>query len=452
MTQVFVLNSAYGLMTAVAAMDAGAIPASGSGRILVTVNAAIIPEAADGIDTAAHLATLRARFDRVVDLNELLAPERPPHWRVSGGEAPVLERLLRQAWRIGDGEVHLYLQSPQVAPSRVFIDIFAGAPVTIVGDGLMTYSPIRNRWPHSVAGRVVGVVYADTVPGVAPLLFAESGAARIPVPPPALRAVVGEVADATADPAIDALTGLPRPALVLGQYLAALKLISVEEELQMQREMIDAAMRWRPSAIVFKPHPSAAPSVIDELADHARVRGVAFEVFRGTTPAEVLALRLPFVGAVAGFSTALPTLQALNGSPIAAVGTELLLQRLTPYENGNRIPVTIIDALTRADSPYRGERMQELVDAVGYAMQPLIADHLRPRAEAFLTSAPTRERERYFAQARLTSLQLPGGGRPGLLARVTARRDGASRITEATLAVRGAQRRSRRAWKALRGG
>ena len=41
MTQIFVLNSAYGLMTAVAAMDAGAIPASPSGRILVAVNAAI---------------------------------------------------------------------------------------------------------------------------------------------------------------------------------------------------------------------------------------------------------------------------------------------------------------------------------------------------------------------------------------------------------------------------
>ena len=57
LTQIFVLNSAYGLMTAVAAMDAGAIPASLSGRILVAVNAAIILEAAPGIGDAAHLAT-----------------------------------------------------------------------------------------------------------------------------------------------------------------------------------------------------------------------------------------------------------------------------------------------------------------------------------------------------------------------------------------------------------
>ncbi|THE08562.1 hypothetical protein E1I21_02655 [Microbacterium oleivorans] len=450
MTQIFVLNSAYGLMTAVAAMDAGAVPASTSGRILVAVNAAIIPEAGDGIVDAPHLASLRSRFDRVVDLNELLAPERPPHWRVTTGQAPVLQRLLRQAWEIGDGEVELFLQSPQVAPSRVFIDVFTGAPVSVVGDGLMTYSPIRNRWPHTVAGRVVGVVYADTVPGVEPLLFA--GTDRLPVPPEALRTVIDEVADATDDPDIDALTTLECPALILGQYLSALKLITPDEELQMQCEMIDRALEWSPGSIVFKPHPSAAPALIDDLAAHAATRGVAFAVFRGGTPAEVLALRLPFVGAVAGFSTALPTLQALTGLPIAAVGTELLLQRLRPYENGNRIPVTIIDALTRPDSPYQGERMQHLVDAVGYAMQPVIAAHLRPRAEEFLAVASAEERHRYFAHTRLSSLGLHGGTRPGLLARALGPRDGASRITEIQLAIRGARRRGKRAWKALRGG
>ncbi|MEI2269725.1 alpha-2,8-polysialyltransferase family protein [Microbacterium sp. No. 7] len=450
MTQIFVLNSAYGLMTAVAAMDAGALPASSSGRILVAVNAAIIPEAGDGIVDAPHLAALRSRFDRVIDLNELLAPERPPHWRVTVGEAPVLERLLRQAWGIGDHAVELFLQSPQVAPSRVFIDVFMGAPVSIVGDGLMTYSPIRNRWPHTVAGRVVGVVYADTVPEVEPLLFA--GTDRLPVPATALRAVVDEVAAATDDPAIDALGDLDRPALVLGQYLSALKLITADEELQMQCDMIDRALEWTPGAIVFKPHPSAAPALIDDLAAHAESRGVRFTVFRGGTPAEVLALRAPFVGAVAGFSTALPTLQALTGLPIAAVGTELLLQRLTPYENGNRIPVTIIDALTRADSPYRGERMQHLVDAVGFAMQPVIAAHLRPRAEEFLTEATADERHRYFARTRLSSLGLPGGARPGLFARALGAQSGASRINEIQLALRGARRRGKRAWKALRGG
>lgn len=449
MTQIFVLNSAYGLMTAIAAMDAGVIPNSTSGRILVAVNAAIVPEAGRGIGDAPHLATLRARFDRVVDLNELLAPERPSHWRATVAEAAVLGRLLRQAWGIGD-QVELYLQSPQVAPSRVFIDVFDGAPVSIIGDGLMTYSPIRDKWPHSVAGRVVGVVYVDAVPGVEPLLFA--GTARVPVPASALRSVVEEVSVASVDPDLDALAELSRPALVLGQYLSALGLVSAAEEAEMQRDMVDRALTWSPGAIVFKPHPSATPALIDDLTAHAASRGIPLTVFRGGTPAEVLALRLPFVGAVAGFSTALPNLQALAGLPIAAVGTELLLQRLTPFENGNRIPVTIIDALTRPESPYEGGRMQLLVDAVGYAMQPVIAAQLRTRAEEFLAAATVAERERYFARARLSALGLRGGPPPGLLARALAPRGGASRVVEVQLALRGAQRRGKRAWKALRGG
>ncbi|MFL0565118.1 polysialyltransferase family glycosyltransferase [Microbacterium sp. 179-I 1D1 NHS] len=449
MTQIFVVNSAYGLMTAVAGMDAGAIPAAGEARILVAVNAAIIPEVGEGIVDAAHLATLRDRFDLVIDLNALLAPERPAHWQVTVAEAAVLERLLRQAWRIDGDRVELYLQSPQVAPSRVFIDVFPGAPVSIIGDGLMTYSPLRDRWPPAVARRVTGVVYADTVPGVEPLLFA--GATRAPVGVMAFRAVVDEVARATLDPAIDELADVPRPALLLGQYLSALKLVSAEEERRMQRDMIDRALAWEPETIVFKPHPSAAPALIDDLDAHAAERGVAFRAFRGDAPAEVLALRVPFVGAVAGFSTALPTLHALTGLPIASVGTEVLLHRLTPFENGNRIPVTIIDALTRTDSPYRGESLQHLVDAVGYAMQPENAAPLRARAEEFLAAASPQERDRYLPPARLSSLGLPGGRRPGFFARRLGSRGGATRVAEVELILRGARRRSARAWRALRG-
>ena len=41
------------------------------------------------------------------------------------------------------------------------------------------------------------------------------------------------------------------------------------------------------------------------------------------------------------------TAHSIYELPIARYGTELLLERLTPYENSNRIPVTIVDALAR---------------------------------------------------------------------------------------------------------
>ena len=48
MTQLFVLNSAYGLATAAAAIDAGLIAGAGP-RILLSVNSVQIPETATAI-------------------------------------------------------------------------------------------------------------------------------------------------------------------------------------------------------------------------------------------------------------------------------------------------------------------------------------------------------------------------------------------------------------------
>ena len=45
------------------------------------------------------------------------------------------------------------------------------------------------------------------------------------------------------------------------------------------------------------------------------------------------------------FSTALCTASAFYGIPVARIGTEPLLDRLTPYQNSNRVPVTLVDAL-----------------------------------------------------------------------------------------------------------
>lgn len=453
MTQVFVLNSAYGLMTAAAAIDAGTVPPAAGPRILLTVNAAVVPEAVPDLADTPHLHSLLARFDRVESLGALLAPTPPTQWAPDVNDLPVFERLLRRAWQIGDGPLELFLQSPQVAPSRTMLRVFPGAEATIVGDGLMTYAPLRTRMPRSLTGRVVSVAYADVVPHVAPLLLAEVGARRAPVPVDRFRSVVEEVAAHTADVELDLLATSPMPtALLLGQYLAALGLVSADEEQAMQQRMVDEAVRFGPERIVFKPHPSAPPSLAAAVAGAARRRGLAFEVYDGGVPAEIVAARMRTAGVVAGFSTALPTVHALFGIPFAAVGNDLLLRRLDPYENSNRIPVTIVDALARDDSPYRdGARLQHLVDAVGYAMQPKIAAQLRPAAETFLTHADAHERDRYFAPARLRHLDLPGAPARTVLDRMFAASGMVGRLEQSRLAVRGAGRRADRAWKAVRG-
>lgn len=449
MTQVFVLHSGYGLLTAVAAIDEGLIESTDR-RILVVANTARVPETAPDLGDTAHLRPLLDRFDEVVSLNDLLAPVPPGAWQPRPEDRPPLERLLRAAWRLGDGELDLFVQSIQVTPAKTFLDIFPGARVTVVGDGLMTYSPIRDKMPHPQTSRVDAVVYADVVPGVAPVLFTEVGARRVPIPADRFAAVLTAATAGLAEPQLDALDDGTPTALVLGQYLAALELVTEEEEEELQRRMLERALEWNPQRIVFKPHPSAPPKTTAALRAHARARDIPFTEYRGELPAELLATRLNLVGAVAGFSTALPTMQAITGLPIAAVGTADLLRRLAPYENSNRVPLTIVDALTRTDDQWRDPaRLQQLIDTVGYAMQPRIVHHLRPRAVELLSSMAPEERVRYVSPERLRTLGLPGGAPMGAWARRFAAQSG--RIEELRLTARGAKRRLGRAWKEIRG-
>ena len=95
------------------------------------------------------------------------------------------------------------------------------------------------------------------------------------------------------------------------------------------------------------------------------------------------------------FSTALLTAATLYGLPVARVGTELVLSRLRPFENSNRLPATLVDALvpdlgtlgppgTATAGPAELARAAELSRVVGYLMQPRLHPELRPEASAWL--------------------------------------------------------------------
>ena len=112
--------------------------------------------------------------------------------------------------------------------------------------------------------------------------------------------------------------------------------------------------------------------------------------------AEVLYQRMRPALVVGCFSTALLTAATFYDLPTARTGTGLLLERLTPYQNSNRVPVTLVDALV-PDLADRGERPRAaaapaaiagLVATVGYAMQHQIYPQLRPEAERYLDRPP----------------------------------------------------------------
>ncbi|WP_306291638.1 polysialyltransferase family glycosyltransferase [Microbispora sp. GKU 823] len=126
--------------------------------------------------------------------------------------------------------------------------------------------------------------------------------------------------------------------------MSALGLVTAAEEAALHERMLRGLAARGHRTVLFKPHPAAGRRHARELRPVAAELGVDLLVAPETTPAEAcFAAHRPEL--VAGcFSTALVTARRLFGLPVAAVGTDLVLERLTPYENSNRIPATIADA------------------------------------------------------------------------------------------------------------
>ncbi|WP_307071648.1 polysialyltransferase family glycosyltransferase [Streptomyces sp. B3I8] len=423
--QVFQASTLYGAATLAAALDAGQFgPAGEARRVLLLTNNAAVPEVAPPMSEMTGFSTVAARFDQVEDWNEAIAPHHPGGWRPRPEDTDLWERVLRTRWELGAGPVTLVVESIQVSPARSLAAVFAGAPVHVYADGLMSYGPTRDEPPHSVAVRVQRLLHLDLVPGLRPLLLSEFGVAAELVPDDAFRAVLADLSRAAADdPEVVRAAEAAPTALLLGQYLAALNILTAEEEEDLHVRMLRGAAAAGHRSVVFKPHPTAPVRYGEALEREAAAAGVRLTTLRGTLLAEVFYAHLPLELVVGCFSTAMLTASAYYGIPTARVGTRAVLRQLTPYENSNRVPLVIVDhvvpdleAGAAARLPEAPPTLQPLVGAVGYGMQPVRYPWLRADAELLLAQDagdPGAEGEEryaaYFATERLTELDLPGG-------------------------------------------
>jgi hypothetical protein len=310
----------------------------------------------------------------------------------------------------------------QVAPALSFAQIFLGAPITVYADGLMSYGPTRNKLGLLVDSRIDRLLHLDLVPGLEPLLLTEFGVPSQVVPGAEFTKVLAEVADAAGDAGGDALDELPQnAALLLGQYLSALGILSAGEEEQLHLSMVRGAVALGHTKIVFKPHPTAPAHWTEPLTAEAAALGAELTVLHTPVPAEVVYQRARPALVAGCFSTALLTASVLYGIPVARTGTRLLLDRLVPYQNSNRVPVTIVHATlpdladaaaVRAWSPPSPEQvaaeLTPLLHTVGYCMQSQAHPELRDAAVTWLARNLTAETWPYFKRRRLTSLGLPG--------------------------------------------
>lgn len=411
-TQIFLSSTLYGTATLAAALDTDCF-APADRRILLVSNNATTPETSPSLDEMPGFERLRGRFDDVISWNETISPFHPGGWQPRLDDAPLWERHLRLAWNLGEDDIELAVESIQVQPALGIAQIFTGAPVTVYADGLMSYGPTRNKIDPLVGTRVTRLLHLDLVPGLKPLLLTEFGVEPEIVPTDAFSKVLAELEDTG-----DALPAVDEPALMLGQYLSALGILTAAEEEDLHVRMLKGAVELGHTRVVFKPHPSAPARWSRGLEKEAEKLGADLTVVDTPVLAEVLYQRMRPALVVGCFSTALLTASALYGLPVARIGTETLLERLTPYENSNRVPVTIVDALlpeltdraavTGQRPGLDTEELTGLVRAVGYAMQPKIYPELRPEVERYLTDRLNQHTWRYFKRRRLTSLALPG--------------------------------------------
>ncbi|MHC0431170.1 polysialyltransferase family glycosyltransferase [Streptomyces sp. O3] len=425
--QLFCASTLYGVATLAAAIDEGCFGPPVR-RVLLLSNNSATPELASPLDELPGFASLRGRFDEVISWNETIAPLHPSGWSPRADDAPLWERQLRNSWRLGDAPVRVTVESIQVNPALALARIFTDAPIDVYADGLMSYGPTRKKLDPLVGTRVRRLLHLDLVPGLAPLLLTEFDVPAEIVPTRTFTKVLAELADAsgTADTAdasdAQGAPSTPRaPALLLGQYLAALGILTDDEEEELHLRMLRGAVRLGHRHIVFKPHPTAPARFSDALEKEAALLGAELTSLDTPVLAETLYTRLRPALVVGCFSTALLTAASCYGLPVARVGTELLLDRLTPYQNSNRVPVTIVDALlpelddraaveswSLPDEDRVRAELSDLVKAVGFAMQPQIYPVLRPVAEDYLTRHPVPGSLRYFKRRRLTALALPG--------------------------------------------
>ncbi|MFJ9999466.1 polysialyltransferase family glycosyltransferase [Streptomyces werraensis] len=396
-TQIVCASGLTDVVVAAAAAEAGLLPQARL-RVLLVCDDTPVPEAAPPWDEVPGFARLRARFDAVLSWNEAIRPFHPAAWTPRTEDVPLLERYVRKLWGLGDGRVELVLGAPDTAPAQSVARVFTGAPLHVYAAGPAGYGPTRGKLDPLIGTRVRQVLHLDLVQGLTPLLLGEFGAPARAIPADAFRAVAEEVASA--------VTGVPEgAALVVGERPPD----RAGGEDAPHAEMVRTAARRGHDRVVFAPHPASPSRHAAGLRAEAGRLGVDLTVLDTPVPVEALyeASRPALVVGCA--SAALFTASALYGLPVARVGTEHLLGRLTPYHHPRRAALVLAEAVlpgAAGGAPAAGG-LDGLLSALAFTMRPPVRPALRAEAERYLAAGAWEAR--WFPRRRLTALGLPGG-------------------------------------------
>lgn len=375
MDQLFVAPTFTAAACMATAVDDGLYADAGT-KVLMTTSSSPIPELGLGLAEQPGFDELARRFDRVVSLNEIIYPHHPLSW----SPAEDIERwhgIIAAAVGLRE-PFGITLQSFPVEPSTSILRVFQEGPVDVVSDGLTTYGPTRMPAMRRVAPRLRRLLYLDLAGGLDPVLLREHGVENVVLSSAGFRDAVAEYGKVTAsaspsDERVDAI--------VLGQNLSAVGLLSPDEEQELHEKFLRVAAGLGHRRVVFKPHPSTPPAFAHRLPDLADELGVRLQVLDAPVPVEVLYDRLRPAAAIGCFSTGLSTAVEIYGMDGYAVGVDEVLERLPELQDSNRIQLAITDVrMNRVDVASDGTLVrrgpveidvQLLVDEIAHAMQPV---------------------------------------------------------------------------------
>ena len=418
MQHVFEVSTGFGLCGVAAIIgrfDVGAV----EDRVLVVANTVQAFEAVPAVHELPEYAPLLALFGRVVHLNDLIAPEHPHGWSPTPGShhARLASAQLHAACGIEPDEEHtLWVESIHGTASASLARLFDRARIRVYADGLMTYGPTRSGVPDLVGDRVEAVVHLDLVPGLRPFVLREFRPEYVAFPIEDLLGVLSAVGRVEAPP-VDGPV-----AVVVGQYLADLGLLTPEEDAALLGRMIAVALEQLPDRpVLVRAHPKAAAHTTAAVVASFTAQGRDVRLLPTRGLVETLFDELDVAVVVSCFSTALFTARAM-GVRTVSVGAHAVLRRLRPYQNSNRMAIVLADLLhlsvpLEAGPGRRPETDPALIDLVtavtALSMQPGALEEMLGVHDAAVLALPPEQYavlRRYVADERLRRLF------PGLLA------------------------------------
>lgn len=341
---VFEVATGFGLCGVAAIIDRFGVGRP-EDRVLLVANTVTATEATPPVHEAPEYVGLLSRFGRIVYLNDLIAPEHPFGWSpaADGHHARLATAQLLAACGIEDGAPHtLWIESIQGTASQSLVRLFDSARIHIYADGLMTYGPTRIEVPSVIGDRIDEVVHLDLVPGHRPFVLREFAPLYRSFPIGDLLAVLREVGR------ID-VAGIEGPvSVVVGQYLADLELLTVEQDAELLTQMIRAALEAEPGLpVLVRAHPRSSGRAVDGVVTAFVAEGCDVRLLPTNGLVETLFDAVDVRLVVSCFSTALFTARSM-GIRTVSVGAAAVLRRLRPYQNSNRMAIVLADLLNEA--------------------------------------------------------------------------------------------------------